>query len=141
MRVYYFCNLPVFYMTKFLSREFLSWCRNGNGQQVVSGFFLYILVSIFFLKNTQRAPDTRWGSIDGHRGVLENFCVFVFLTAYFFVCVCADVQCTGCHCFVCQPATGPLRLTWEGRAADQCTAAHCAKAPTCNDIDYNAFVD
>ena len=28
--------------------------------------------------NTQRAPDTRWGSIVGHRGVLEIFVCLVF---------------------------------------------------------------
>ena len=33
-------------------------------------FFLYILVSLFVLQNTQGAPDTRWGSINGHRCVL-----------------------------------------------------------------------
>ena len=66
-----------FYMTKFLSGGFLlvqKW------QWATSSFclFLYILVSISFLQNTQRAPDTRWGSIDGHRGVLQIFCVFFF---------------------------------------------------------------
>ena len=77
MPVLYFSNLPFFYMTKFLSRGFLlvqkwQWATSSFC------FFLYILVSIVFLQNTQRAPDTRWGSIDGHRGVLETFCVFFF---------------------------------------------------------------
>ena len=57
-------------------------------QWATSSFFLlHSGVHLFLLQNTQRAPDTRWGSIDGHWGVLEIFCVFFFLSAYFF-CVC-----------------------------------------------------
>ena len=74
-------------------------------------------------------------------GVCGKFSVCLFLSAYSLLCVCADVQCTGCHCFVFQPAPGPLGLTWERRAAHHCTAAHCDKARTRKAIDYNSFLN
>ena len=72
------------------------WPPLGDGQrglasllsrltpQDANSYFVCVL-------NTQRAPDTRWGSIVGHRGVLEIFVCLVlfflfFLSAYFFLC-------------------------------------------------------
>ena len=99
------------------------WCR-------IFFFFWHWAVIRSMRHRGHRKPLTSGGLPSLGTGVFKKFlcfseCLF-FCTS---VLVCSALAATVC---LCQPAPGPLGLTWEGRAADQCTAgilrrvlAHC----------------
>ena len=122
-----------FYINKFPSTGFVNLGAGfflALGSDWIHVFYaLYFLQgSMFETQGTWEAPDTKWLAIVGQRGVLQTF---VFLLVPIFFCtsvlVCSALAATFC---VCKLAPGSLGLTWEGHAADQCTAgfASCAHA-------------
>ena len=118
------------------------WPPLGDGQRGLASLLFRLTpqdANSYFVcvLNTQRAPDTRWGSIVGHRGVLEIFVclVFFFLGAYFFfvyiIALFLARSALAATVCVCQPALGPLGLSWVGVQqtsavpASQVAHAHC----------------
>ena len=118
------------------------WPPLGDGQRGLASLLFRLTpqdVNSYFvcILNTQRARHTRWGSIVGHRGVLEIFVCFVLFFPFFseclyFFCVhyCSvfGTQCTGCHCLCVSASPWSPWTVVGGRAADQCTARIARRA-------------